>query len=150
MLLARKKKRRFEAKETTIYRDLRNVMTKMDATALKVDYDLLGNDPGVSIYFDRNGKRYLSQCETYEDYLDNLRAAQLAIEYTYRIAEAYGFPFLIQQTRPIKIFLTVSLPLWKHRSQPIPYCSALAQIGGNFCRSVGRRLAPRSPTPTGF
>lgn len=85
--------RRFEAKEPTIYRDLRNVLTKMGATSTRVDYDLLGRDPAVTILFDRAGKRYTSRCATWPNHLDNLRAAQLAIEYTYRIGEAYGVDF---------------------------------------------------------
>lgn len=88
-----KETRRFEAKEPTIYRDLRNVLLKMGASSLKVDYDLLGRDPAVAVYFDRAGKRYISKCSTWPHYLDNLRAAQLAIEYTYRIAESYGVDF---------------------------------------------------------
>ena len=86
-------KRRFDALESTIYRDLRSVLTKMKATSLRVDYDLLGRDLTVTIYFDRAGKRYISRCAAWPHYLDNMRAAQLAIEYTYRIAEGYGVDF---------------------------------------------------------
>lgn len=86
-------KRRFEASETTVYRDLRATIIKMNALSLRVDYDLLGNDSSARIYFDRNDKRYVSQCGEWPHFLDNLRAAQLAIEYTYRIAESYGANF---------------------------------------------------------
>lgn len=107
--------RRFDAQEPTIYRDLRNVMVKMNATSLKVDYDLLGNEPGVRIYFDRYGKRYVSRCESYEAFLDNLRAAQLAIEYTYRIAESYGVDFTeeagVHQDIFDQIFTALEAPL---------------------------------------
>jgi hypothetical protein len=82
--------RRFEAKESTIYKDLIALMKKMGATSLRVERDLLGKTPTAQILFDRAGKRYISECSTWPDPLDNLRAAQLAIEYTYRIAEAYG------------------------------------------------------------
>lgn len=94
--------RRFEATEQTIYQDLRSVIIKMGAASLKVDYDLLGHDPTVRIFFDRNGKRYISECGEWEHFLDNLRAAQLAIEYTYRIAESYGVNF--SETGPIDLF----------------------------------------------
>jgi hypothetical protein len=92
-MIKKKTTRRFEASEQTVYRDLRATIIKMNALSLKVDYDLLGNDASVRIYFDRNGKRYMSQCGEWEHFLDNLRAAQLAIEYTYRIAESYGANF---------------------------------------------------------
>lgn len=108
--------RRFSAKEQTIYRDLRNVMVKMGASSVKVDYDLLGQDPEVHIFFDRAGKRYVSRCASWEHRLDNLRAAQLAIEYTYRIAESYGVDFT--ETRDVihrdlfdQIFAALEAPL---------------------------------------
>lgn len=85
--------RRFEAKEQTIYRDLKATIVKMNATSLRVDHDLLGRSVTVAIYFDRAGRRYVSQCSTWPNILDNLRAAQLAIEHTYRIAESYGVIF---------------------------------------------------------
>jgi hypothetical protein len=111
----KKPERRFTAKEITIYRDLRNVMSKMNATSLKVDYDLLGNEPAVRIYFDRYGKRYVSRCESYEEFLDNLRAAQLAIEYTYRIAESYSVDFTeekgVHQNAFDLIFTALEAPL---------------------------------------
>ncbi len=108
-------KRRFDALETTIYRDLRAVLTKMKATSLRVDYDLLGRDTTVTIYFDRAGKRYISRCATWPDYRDNMRAAQLAIEYTYRIAEGYGVDFGEERGRNQdmfdRLFVALEAPL---------------------------------------
>lgn len=85
--------RRFLAKEETIYRDLKATIVKMNATSLRVDYDLLGRSVAVAIYFDRAGRRYISRCSTWPNVFDNMRAAQLAVEYTYRIAESYGVIF---------------------------------------------------------
>lgn len=82
--------RRFEAQESTIYKRLISLMKKMGATSLRVERDLLGDSPAAQIIFDRAGIRYVSECSAWEHPLDNLRAAHLAIDYTYRIAEAYG------------------------------------------------------------
>lgn len=97
-------KRRFEASEQTVYRDLRSTIIKMNGSSLKVDYDLLGNDSSVRVYFDRGGKRYISQCGEWSHFLDNLRAAQLAIEYTYRIAEGYGVNFSEEKGKAQDVF----------------------------------------------
>ena len=84
--------RRFSAKQGTVVRDLTSVMHKMGAISLKIDQgDLLDDDQReISITFDRNGRRYIFRCETYDNKLDNLRAAQLTISYLYRALEAYG------------------------------------------------------------
>ena len=105
--------RRFEAGEQTIYRDLRATVIKMQAANLRVDYDLLGQDVSARIYFDRHGKRYVSQCGQWPHFLDNLRAAQLAIEYTYRIGEAYGVNYaeLKHQDLFDRIFAALEAPL---------------------------------------
>lgn len=105
--------RRFDAAEQTIYRDLRATVIKMKATSLKVDYDLLGQDIGARIYFDRHGKRYVSQCSQWPHFLDNLRAAQLAIEYTYRIGEAYGVNYAEVKHQDLfdRIFAALEAPL---------------------------------------
>lgn len=79
---------RFSAQESTVTKQLINTMTKMGASNLKVNKDLLKGD--VEILFDRAGKRYVFRCNTYKDQLDNYRASQLCIEYLYRALEAYG------------------------------------------------------------
>lgn len=108
-------KRRFDAQEQTIYRDLKATIVKMKATSLRVDHDLLGRSVAVAIYFDRAGRRYVSRCATWPNVLDNMRAAQLAIEYTYRIAESYGVDFR-QEFGPnldlfIRLFAALEAPL---------------------------------------
>lgn len=84
--------RRFEAKESTIIKELQATIRKLGGTSLRIDARNLLDDKDVQarITFDRSGKRYISECSTWSHWLDNLRAAQLAIEYTWRIAEGYG------------------------------------------------------------
>lgn len=97
--------RRFSAKQETVYRELINLMKKLNATSLRIgEQDLLGTDPTAKITFDRGGIRYISSCATYPVYLDNLRAAHLAVEYTYRIADAYGVD--IMQEEQVQDLLT--------------------------------------------
>jgi DnaJ-domain-containing protein 1 len=60
----------------------------MDATSLKVSQDIF--EGTAEIVFDRAGQRYVFRCEKYDDALDNLRAAQLAITYLWRALEEYG------------------------------------------------------------
>jgi DnaJ-domain-containing protein 1 len=79
---------RFQAQPKTIQRDLQNVMTKMEATSLKISQDVF--EGTAEIVFDRNGQRYSFRCSKYEDALDNLRAAQLTISYLWRALEEYG------------------------------------------------------------
>jgi hypothetical protein len=81
-------KRRFTAKPQTIQRDLRKVMTLMEATSLKINQDIF--EGTAEIVFDRGGQRYVFRCEKYDDPLDNLRAAQLTISYLWRALEEYG------------------------------------------------------------
>jgi hypothetical protein len=81
-------KRRFDAKEQTIYRDLRNIITAMGATSLKVNQDIFEGD--VEIIFDRAGKRYKFENSNYKHPLDNLRAAQLTFTYLWRALVEYG------------------------------------------------------------
>ena len=80
--------RRFKAQESTVYKGLYNTMKKMEATSLKVERDMFNG--GCNIIFDRNGKRYVFRCATFDDAQDNFRAAQLSIEYLYRAMESYG------------------------------------------------------------
>jgi len=84
--------RRFTAKQGTIIKQLTTVMKKMGCSSLRIDQgDLLDDsNTGVSITFDRNGRRYIFKCDVYNNNLDNLRASQLTIEYLYRALEAYG------------------------------------------------------------
>ncbi len=81
-------KRRFSAQQSTVLRDLRNVMTKIDATSLKTSTDEFTGE--VKVIFDRDGKRYTKTCNKWDISLDNLRAIQLSIEYLYRAVEVYG------------------------------------------------------------
>lgn len=80
--------RRFEAAAGTITRDLQSVLTKMEATSLKINQDLFTNE--AAIVFDRGGKRYTFSCDKWDHPMDNLRAAQLTIDYLYRALETYG------------------------------------------------------------
>lgn len=84
--------KRFTAQQTTIIRELQSTMRKLGATSLKLNSPNLldGMDVLARITFDRNGKRYIAECDRWKTWLENLRAAQLAIEYTWRIAEGYG------------------------------------------------------------
>lgn len=81
-------KRRFKAQESTVKRELRNTMNKIEATSLKISQDEFNGE--VEVIFDRNGKRYTKKCSKWENSLDNLRAIQLSIEYLYRAVEIYG------------------------------------------------------------
>jgi hypothetical protein len=81
-------KRRFTAQPKTIQRDLRKVITVMGATSLKVSQDIF--EGTAEIVFDRGGQRYVFRCDKYQDAIDNLRAAQLAITYLWRALEEYG------------------------------------------------------------
>ena len=80
--------RRFSAQPKTIQRDLVKVITKMNATSLKINQDIFTGE--AEIIFDRDGTRYSFKCSRYEDALDNLRAAQLTISYLWRALEEYG------------------------------------------------------------
>jgi DnaJ-domain-containing protein 1 len=84
--------RRFEAKETTVYRDLQNSMKRLGATSLRVkERDLLdAKDVKAEIIFDRAGKRYVVRCAKWPNFLDNLRAAERTIFYLYRAIAEYG------------------------------------------------------------
>lgn len=81
-------KRRFVAQESTIKKELRNTMTKIDASSLKIEQDEFSGE--VKVIFDRNGKRYTKTCSKWIDSRDNLRAIGLSIEYLYRAVEVYG------------------------------------------------------------
>ena len=83
-----KQKRRFHAQESTVKRELRNTINKINATSLKISQDEFEGE--VEVIFDRNGKRYTKKCSKWENSLDNLRAIQLSIEYLYRAVEIYG------------------------------------------------------------
>jgi hypothetical protein len=84
--------RRFSAQQGTVISQLTSTMKKMGCTSLKIDQGDLLDDKAVEvgITFDRNGRRYVFKCSSYPHKLDNLRAAQLTIEYLYRALEAYG------------------------------------------------------------
>jgi hypothetical protein len=80
--------RRFSAQQTTIVKDLQRVMTNISATSLRIEQDVMGG--GVKVVFDRAGKRYVRECNKYENSLDNLRVIGLQIEYLYRALEVYA------------------------------------------------------------
>lgn len=80
--------RRFAATQSTTIRDLQRVMTKIGATSLRIDQDVMQGT--VKIVFDRAGKRYVRECGKYENSLDNLRVIGLQIEYLYRALEVYA------------------------------------------------------------
>lgn len=80
--------RRFEATSTTTIRDLQRVMTKINATSLRIEQDVMKG--AVKITFDRAGKRYVRECSKYANSLDNLRVIGLQIEYLYRALEVYA------------------------------------------------------------
>jgi histone H3/H4 len=91
--MKKKNTRRFEAKQETIVHDIQIIMKKLRATSLRIDQnmmDSIDSPPMVRIIWDRGCRRYISECAAWPSNLDNLRAAQLAIDYTWRIAEAYG------------------------------------------------------------
>lgn len=81
-------KRRFSAKQSTIYSGLQKTMERFNATSLKVIQDIM--NPESKIIFDRNGKRYTWKCSNYDNASDNLRAIQLSLDYIWRITDAYG------------------------------------------------------------
>lgn len=80
--------RRFAAQQSTTTRDLQRVMTKIGATSLRIEQDVMAG--GVKVTFDRAGKRYVRECDKYENSLDNLRVIGLQIEYLYRALEVYA------------------------------------------------------------
>lgn len=81
-------KRRFSATQSTTIKDLSRVMDKIEATSLRVEQDVMSGH--VKVIFDRDGKRYIRECSTWDSSLDNLRAIGLQIEYMYRALEVYG------------------------------------------------------------
>lgn len=92
--------RRFEASKTTILAELRRTMAKLKVTSYKVRLEEKINPddrPLAEIYFELPDRRScFSRCAAWSHELDNLRAAQLAIEYSYRIAESYGVEMMSQ------------------------------------------------------
>jgi hypothetical protein len=80
--------RRFAAQQSTTTRDLQRVMTKIGATSLRIEQDIMQGT--VKVTFDRGGKRYVRECSKYENSLDNLRVIGLQIEYLYRALEVYA------------------------------------------------------------
>lgn len=80
--------RRFSATQQTTIRDLQRIMTKVAATSLRIEQDVMGG--AVKVIFDRAGKRYIRECGRWQDSIDNLRAIGLQIEYLYRALEVYG------------------------------------------------------------
>lgn len=80
--------RRFSATQQTTIKDLQRIMTKINATSLRIEQDVMGG--GVKVVFDRAGKRYVRECGKYDNSLDNLRVIGLQIEYLYRALEVYA------------------------------------------------------------
>ena len=81
-------KRRFQATQQSTVKDLQRVMSKINATSLRIDQDVMAG--GVKVIFDRAGKRYVRECTKYESSLDNLRVIGLQIDYLYRALEVYS------------------------------------------------------------
>ncbi len=81
-------KRRFSAQQETTLRDLQRITTKIGATSLRIEQDVMKG--AVKITFDRAGKRYVRECAKWENSLDNLRVIGLQIEYLYRALEVYA------------------------------------------------------------
>ena len=81
-------KRRFTAQQSTVIRDLRATIDRMEATGLRIEQDIMSGE--ATIIFDREDQRYVFRCARYESSLDNLRAAQLTIIYLWRALEEYG------------------------------------------------------------
>lgn len=80
--------RRFEAKAETVQRELVTLMKKLGATNVRIEQDLMTGE--AIIRFDRRGTRYIFTSTQYKNTLDNLRAAQLTIDYLWRALEHYG------------------------------------------------------------
>jgi hypothetical protein len=80
--------RRFTATQQSTIKDLQRIMTRISATSLRIDQDVMAG--GVKVIFDRAGKRYVRECKRWENSLDNLRAIGLQIEYLYRALEVLG------------------------------------------------------------
>jgi hypothetical protein len=80
--------RRFAATSATTIKDLQRIMTRIGATSLRIEQDVMKGS--VKIVFDRAGKRYIRECQRWENSLDNLRAIGLQIEYLYRALEVLG------------------------------------------------------------
>jgi len=80
--------RRFSATQQTTVKDLQRIMTKIGATSLRIEQDVMGG--GVKVIFDRTGRRYVRECTRWEDSIDNLRAIGLQIDFLYRALELYG------------------------------------------------------------
>lgn len=82
--------RRFEARLTTIHKELQSTLTKMRATGLCIAQSMDEQGSEASVQFDWAGRRYVVRCAKYQHPDDNLRAAQLAIRYLYDAVEALG------------------------------------------------------------
>lgn len=83
------KRRKYSASSTTTVRDLQRVMTKINATALRIEQDVLSG--AVKVVFDRAGKRYTRTCTQHPDSTDNLRAIGLQITYLYRALDVLAY-----------------------------------------------------------
>jgi hypothetical protein len=92
--------RRFEARLTTIHKELQATLRKMRATGLRITQSLDDKGSEAAIQFDRSGRRYVVRCAKYPHPDDNLRAAQLAIRYLYDAMEALGVITSDQAVRP--------------------------------------------------
>ena len=80
--------RRFEAKRATIDSQLRGLLRKMNADALKVEEGL--STSKMLVAFRRAGRWYTFECDKWPHPDDNYRAIQLTIDYLWRALEHYG------------------------------------------------------------
>ena len=85
-------RRRWQAQEQTIYRDLQRTLRDVGATSLRVTpHNLLAEDDvDAEIVFDRSGRRYIVQCDKWDYYLDNLRACERTVYYLWKALDDYG------------------------------------------------------------
>lgn len=84
--------RKFSAQSSTAQRGLVNVMGKMGVSSYKW---IVENGNKITIMFileDKDGakREYHYICDKYDHVDDNFRAAQLSLDYLYRIYEDYG------------------------------------------------------------
>lgn len=84
---------KFRASSETITRELITLCKRMGATNLRIDANLLNPGRKATIIFDRKGKRYVVENANYPTYNENLRAAQLSLEYVFKAFETYGTCF---------------------------------------------------------
>lgn len=92
--------RRFTARRATIDSDLRSILRKMKADALRVEEGM--NSAKMTIAFRRGARWYTFECAKYEHIDDNYRAVHLTIDYLWRAQELYGVTREEADTMPLR------------------------------------------------